>query len=85
MSAHVQAAQAGAANRFSLTGTGTLKSPTPMQAHGSLQMKATLAISGGEGGGASAQQGAAFGLTAKLAAVPLVCNSDTIFANGFDP
>ena len=72
------------AERFELTGSGTLTVDTPTLRLGDLQLKATLSTSAAVPAAPSIQSDARFTLTGTLAAASVVCYNDTIFRDDFD-
>ncbi|HET6546172.1 MAG TPA: hypothetical protein VFG55_05430 [Rhodanobacteraceae bacterium] len=70
-------------SRFQLSGSGTLErgAAATVQSANGLQLTARLQVSAKTWTPRSA---GGFALAARLAATPLGCSSDTIFANGFD-
>jgi hypothetical protein len=77
------AADSTVPHRFVLTGSGTLALDAPVQQNGALRLKAMLSAATAQAWPV-AQSDARFALTGTLAAVSLVCYSDTIFRDDFD-
>ena len=74
-----------AAQRFQLSGSGTLSLDAPVQKTDRLQLKATLTPQGAAlAASPPVQENARFAVMATLAAASLVCYNDTIFRDDFD-
>ncbi len=81
----VFAAESTNAERFTLTGSGTLSLDQATQSSGSLKLKAWLTPTGAAlAASPPVQENARFAVMATLAAAPSVCYNDTIFRDDFD-
>ena len=81
----VFATESTAAQRFQLSGYGTLSLDAPVQKTDYLQLKATLTSKDAAlAASPPVQENARFALMATLAASSLVCYNDTIFRDDFD-
>lgn len=79
------AADAPPAQRFRLSGSGTLRADPPVQVGGRLRLNATLqAKDAALAASPPVQENGRFALMATLAAASLVCYNDTIFRDDFD-
>ncbi len=66
-------------NRFVISAAASLHPVPAAQTTGRFELRATLATQTAE-----PQSALGYSLTARIAAQPLVCTSDTIFMDGFD-
>ncbi|MEO7326665.1 MAG: hypothetical protein ABIW82_17730 [Dokdonella sp.] len=67
-----------------LSGSAVLKTDQPQQHSDAFALKAYLTPRTAASASAPVQEGGAFAMIGKLAAVPLICYSDTIFRDDFD-
>jgi len=79
------AADAGAAHRYALHGTGTLQADAPAQRGGNLRLRAALSPASMQTATPTLLAGGRFALSATLGPdKPGICYSDTIFRDDFD-
>ena len=83
--AAASAADAPEASRYTLSGSGTLRSDTPVQSAATLRLKATLLEQDAAlAASPPVQENGPYALMAAITAAPSVCYSDTIFRDDFD-